>query len=106
MIGNAIPDIPRLYTAIAELPTARADFIFALESLICAVRDITLLKFGESVQLLFYTNADDAKAAAKELNTKRLIKIYELLKDALEDASRNVSTSAIAADLGAKIRLI
>ena len=95
-----------LYTAISELPSSRREFIYALESLICAIRDITLIKFGDDIQLLFYTYSEDAKAAAKDMNTKRLIKIYEILKDALEDSSRNVSTSAIMADLGAKIRLI
>ena len=108
IISALYPSVPysELYTAISELPSSRSDFIFALEALICAVRDIILLKFDGNAQLLFYTNAQDAKTLSKELSTKRLIKIYEILEGALEDASRNVSTSAITADLGAKIRLI
>ncbi len=108
IVSSLYPSVPysELYTAISELPSSRGEFILALESLICAVRDIALIKFGDDVQLLFYTDKEAAKAVAKELNTKRLIKIYEILKYALEDASRNVSTSAITADLGAKIRLI
>ena len=108
IISALYPSVPysELYTAISELPSSRSDFIFALEALICAVRDIILLKFDDNAQLLFYTNAQDAKTLSKELSTKRLIKIYEILEGALEDASRNVSTSAITADLGAKIRLI
>ena len=108
IVSALYPSVPysELYTAISTLPSSRGDFILALESLICAVRDIILLKFDGKAQLLFYTNAEDVKALTKELNTKRLIKIYEILESALEDSSRNVSTSAITADLGAKIRLI
>ena len=108
IVAALYPSVPysELYTAISELPSSRGEFIFALELLICAVRDISLIKFGDDVQLLFYTDKEAAREVAKELNTKRLIKIYEILKDSLEDASRNVSTAAITADLGAKIRLI
>lgn len=108
IVSALYPSVPysELYTAISTLPSSRSDFILALESLICAVRDIIILKFDGKAQLLFYTKTEDVKALAKELNTKRLIKIYEILESALEDSSRNVSTAAITADLGAKIRLI
>ena len=108
IVSALYPSVPysELYTAISELPSSRSDFIFALESLICAVRDIILAKFDGEIQLLFYTSSSDAKTLAREMNTKRLIKIYEILESALDDASKNVSTSAIMADLGAKIRLI
>jgi len=51
-------------------------------------------------------SSETAKAIAAEMNTKRLITVYELLKDALDDASKNVGISAITAGLGAKIKLI
>ena len=49
---------------------------------------------------------EEAKALAEKMNTKRLITVYELLKDALDDASKNVGIAAITAGLGARIKLI
>ena len=108
-ITNALrPSAPysRLYTAITELPTSRAEFSESLESLICALRDITLVKFDKDVPLLFYSSKEKAIELARELNTKRLLALYELLKDALADVSKNVGVTAIMAELGAKIRMI
>ena len=95
-----------LYSAISELPNSRIDLSAAIESLISAIRDITLIKFDENLQLLFFTSRADAASIAKDMNTKRLIRICDILKDALEDNSKNVSTAAIITDLGAKIKLI
>jgi len=95
-----------LYTAISELPTSRAEFCEAVEEVMSAVRDITLIKLDPTLPLIFYTSRETAKAIAAEMNTKRLITVYELLKDALDDASKNVGISAITAGLGAKIKLI
>jgi len=95
-----------LYAAISELPTSRVELTCALETLICAVRDITLIRFDKNLQFLFFTSYEQAESAACDMNTKRLIRISEILKDALEDVTKNVSTSAIIADLGAKIKLM
>lgn len=94
------------YSVISELPTSRGEFCEALESVICAVRDITLVRLSPSVPLLFYTSQEDARAKAKDMSTKKLIAIYEILKEALENAGKNVGISAIVAELGAKIKLI
>lgn len=95
-----------LHLAISELPTARGEFCDALESIICALRDLTLLHLDPNVPLLFYTSREDAKSASKDISTKKLIAVYEVIKDALEDAGKNVGVSAITAELGAKIKLI
>ncbi len=95
-----------LYSAVSDLPAARAEFCEAVEELMCAIRDITLVKLDPTAPLIFYTSRDTAKRLAGEISTKRLITIYELLKDALEDASKNVGIPAIMAMLGARIKLI
>lgn len=95
-----------LFSAISELPTSRTEFIESLELAISALRDITLVKFDKEAPLLFYSSREKAIAASRDINTKRLLAIYEILKDALDDATKNVGTSAIIAQLGAKIRLI
>ena len=94
------------FSVISELPTSRSEFCEALELVICAVRDITLVRLSKDVPLLFYTSVEDAMEKAKDMSTKKLIAIYEILKDALENAGKNVGVSAIVAELGAKIKLI
>lgn len=95
-----------LYGAISELPTSRSELVFALEALMCAIRDVTLSKFDRNISLTFYTSRDEAQAAAKEMNTKRLLSVYEAVKNALEDTEKNVGIAAVVADLAAKIKLL
>ncbi|MBO7303735.1 MAG: AAA family ATPase [Clostridia bacterium] len=95
-----------LYAALSALPQSRVEFSAAIELLISALRDITLIRLDGDVPLLFYSSRDAALTAAKDLKTKRLLALYEILSDALQDASKNVSVSAIAADLGVKIKFI
>ena len=95
-----------LYSQIASLPTSRSEFIEALEDILTALRDLTLIKLNKSAQLLFYPTAQACENATKDLSMKRLLTVYDYIKDALADASRNVSVCAICADLGVKIKLI
>lgn len=95
-----------LYSAISRLPSGRTEFREALELIMTALRDLTLIKFDESAPLLFYVSRDEAKRIAGELSAKRLLTVYDLVKDALDDAGRNVGVSAISADLSVKIKLI
>jgi DNA polymerase-3 subunit delta' len=95
-----------LYSAIGQLPTSRAEFTEALESVLSALRDITLIKFDKDAPLLFYTSRESLGEIAEEISAKRLLAIYDVVKDALADVMRNVGVSAICADLGVKIKLI
>ena len=95
-----------LYSAISRLPSQRTEFREALELIMTALRDLTLIKFDETAPLLFYVSRDEAKRIAGELSAKKLLTVYDLVKDALDDAGRNVGVSAISADLSVKIKLI
>lgn len=95
-----------LYSAISALPTGRQDFTSSLEILLSAIRDLQLIKYNPGISLIFYTSYDEALKYSKELNAKRLISIYELIKEALRDTARNVSISAITSNLAAKIKLL
>lgn len=108
IISAMRPGVPysELYAALSSLPQSRADFSAAVELLISALRDITLIRLDGEVPLLFYSSREAALGAAKELKTKRLLALYEILSDALDDAGKNVSVSAICADLGVKIKFI
>ena len=95
-----------LHTAMSELPTAREDFICAVETLICAVRDLALIKYDGNVNLSFYSSRDEALETVGTISSKRLLMIYDVLKGALEDATKNVSTFAILSVMRTKIRLL
>ena len=104
-LRNAVP-YSELHTAISELPSSREDFITAVETLITAVRDLALIKYDDGVALSFYSSRENAKSMASELNAKRLLMVYDVLKDALEDATKNVGVAAIVSVMRTKIRLL
>ncbi len=95
-----------LYEAMAELPRTRAEFTEALELLMCASRDLLLVKLDRKAPLLFYTSHEEAISAAKETNTKKLLAFYDAVRAAVENTGKNVSVSTVSADLAAKIKLL
>lgn len=95
-----------LYTTIKSLPTKRDELTDSLESITVALRDLILLKFNKDAPLLFYPVREVALALAGGITSKRLIKIYDIITDSLDDLSKNVSTSALLTNLGARIKLI
>jgi DNA polymerase-3 subunit delta' len=96
----------RLRSAIHELPTDRSEFSEAVESLISALRDITLLKLDRSVPLIFFSSRERALEYGRDMNAKGLIAISEILREALGDASKNVSIPTILTDITVKIKQI
>ncbi len=95
-----------LYSAIACLPSQRADFIEATEVVMTALRDLILIKNNKNAPLLFYTSGEECAELSESFSQKRLLSIYDLFKDALADTMKNVGVAAICADLGVKIKLI
>ena len=95
-----------LYSAIRALPTKKNEFAEAIESVISAVRDLIVLKNAPDAALVFFSDRDMARSLSEEISLKRLIGIYDILKDTLEDNARNVNIAAMTTSLGAKIKLI
>ena len=95
-----------LLTAIGALPTKKDEFTEAIESVISAIRDIILLKNSPDAPLVFYSDREAARALAEEFNTKRLLAIYDIMKNALEDSARNVNVPSLITVMGAKIKFI
>ncbi len=95
-----------LYTELLKLSGSKSDFIDSLEELMSAIRDLILLKKDKSAPMLFYTDREKATATSERISQQRLLKIYDTIKNALEDAAKNVSVSVIISNLGAKIKLI
>ena len=95
-----------LYTTVKALPTKRDELTDALESITVALRDLILIKFNKDAPLLFYPVRDRALEISGGISSKRLLKIYDIITDSLDDLSKNVSTSALLTNLGARIKLI
>lgn len=95
-----------LYSAIKELPTKKDELAEALENLTVALRDLILLKFDKEAPCLFFTSRERGAKLAGEHSSKRLIAIYDIVRDSLEDLSKNANVNAMITCLGARIKLI
>ncbi len=99
-------DFLSLYTAISSLPKKRAEFKEALEELLCAIRDLILMKHDTNAPLTFFHTHKDAKERAEKMNAKRLFAIYDIIEKALDDNSKNANMDVQTANLAAQIKLI
>lgn len=95
-----------LYTTIRSLPTKKDELCEALESITVALRDLVLLKYDASAPLLFYPDRERARELADGMSARRLMRVYDIISEALDDLLRNVNVSAMTTALGAKIKLI
>ena len=95
-----------LYTTIRSLPTKKDELYEALESITVALRDLMLLKYDATAPLLFYPDRAKARELADGMSARRLMRIYDIISDSLDDLARNVNVSAMTTALGAKIKLI
>ncbi len=95
-----------LYTALTALPTKRSELAEAIESIISAICDLIRLKFDKNAPLIFFSSGETARELAASMTSKRLLGIYDIMKNALDDIQKNANVSAVTASLGAKIKLI
>ncbi len=95
-----------LYEAVFNLPTKRNEFTEALELLINAIGDLVSAKKSDSLSLLFFTSAEEAKEMASGISTGRLIKIYDIVSEAYESCTKNANITLIAADMSVKIKMV
>jgi acetylornithine deacetylase/succinyl-diaminopimelate desuccinylase-like protein len=76
-----------------------------LEALVLALADLIKLKYSESAPLSFFSNREEALSLASKMATKKLSCIYDSVKEAIDENSKNASISALITNLGAKIKL-
>ena len=95
-----------LYLAVSKLPTDRKKFVPALEGLILAIRDIILCRFDEKCVPVFYSSREKAISLSKKTSSKKLLKVYDILTLALQDAKSNVGISALITGIATKIKLL
>lgn len=95
-----------LYTTIRALPTKKDELKEALENITDALRDLILIKHDAGAPLVFYPVREEAKQIASTLTSRRLLKVYDIISESLDDLARNANVSAMTTALGAKIKLI
>ena len=94
-----------LYTAVNALPQKRAELGEALDTLSVALADLIKHKSDKNAPLTFFINAEAARELSEGISTKRLLSVYDAVRDAAIDNSRNANISALTSCLGAKIKL-
>ena len=95
-----------LYSAIMALPQKRAELGEVLDDISMALCDLVKIKFSKNCTLTFFPNAEAAEKLGDGLSPKKLMSVYEAVREAAEDNSKNANIGALTACLGAKIKLI
>lgn len=95
-----------LYTAIKDFPTKKDELCNTLECLMTALRDLIVSKFDKNAPSLFFTSREACEEMARDIPTKRITQIYDVVKDSLDDLSKNANINAMITCLGARIKLI
>ncbi len=95
-----------LYTAIKGLPIKKDELRSYLEFTTVALRDLLLLKHDRGAPLTFFTSRDDGIKLSESMPSARINAIYEIMREALVDLSKNVNVNSLVTILGARIKLI
>ena len=95
-----------LYSAVNSLPQKRIELGEALDSLSVALSDLVKYKSDRNAPLTFFTSVAAAHEIAESISVKRLLSVYDAVRDAALDNQRNANISALTACLGAKIKLV
>lgn len=94
-----------LYAAVNALPQKRAELSEALDTLSVALSDLIKYKSDRNAPLTFFVNTESAREISEGISQKRLLAVYDAVRDAALDNSRNANISALTSCLGAKIKL-
>ena len=107
IIEAMLPGAPysALLSAMSSLSQKRPELKEELEALVLALADLIKLKYSESAPLSFFSNREEALSLASKMATKKLSSIYDSVKEAIDENSKNANISALITNLGAKIKL-
>lgn len=94
-----------IHQAISRFSTKRTELLETLEGLIGALRDLTILKYSPNATMVFFPSADEAIKQCGNIETKKLIALYDAANEAHELCTRNANVSNLLASLASKIRL-
>ena len=94
-----------LYSAMEHFPTKRAELIITLERLMNALRDLTVTKYDTTAKTVFFPTSKEAVDQCGDISIKRLIALYDAVKEAHELCIKNANVTNLLASLTSKIRL-
>ena len=95
-----------LYAAINSLPQKRTELNEAFDLISLAISDLIKCKLSKDAEPIFFANAAEARTLCDAIGLKRLTSVYDAVRDAAEDNSKNANIAALISCLGAKIKLI
>ena len=93
-----------LYGACAGLPQKREELRAVLELTLIALRDIISGEYSDKAPRLFFTSKDSAEKYIGSASARRLVKIFDVITDAIADLEKNVSIPPLLTDLSVKIK--
>ncbi len=96
----------RLSRAISDIPSkSRVELTEALEEIIKATRDLIVVKAsGGKAKLVFFTSQAEAEALSRQIGTRRLLALEEVLGDAIRLNSMNANIQSILANISARLK--
>ena len=89
-VGSRVP-YSRLYQAVAALPTKRKELTSELSYLLSAIRDLTLLKRDENVQLCYFDERESAIQTAAAYSLRCLFAIYDATEQVIKQVDQNAN---------------
>ncbi len=93
-----------IYSAVMALPQKRAELSIAIEQIICAVRDLIVLKEDGNAPLIFFPTREDGLRYSESTDRKRLFMLYDALCEAQELCQKNANVSNLLINLMARIK--
>ena len=94
-----------IYSALSRFPIKRAELNLSLERLMSALRDLLVIKYHREARTVFFPSADEAERLCGDISEKKLVRLYDAVKEALELSSRNANIPNLLASLCSKLKL-
>lgn len=91
-------------SAISLLPTKRAELSAALERIMNALRDLTVIQYSHDARTVFFPDAETAKRLCGTPSAKRLTSVYDIISDAHELCVKNANVANLVATLSSRIK--
>ncbi len=88
---------------IAMLPSSRNELADILEELYSGVSELITVKYDTGAIRTLYRNSDEALKISRKIGIKKLVSLYELLKDIQNDCLENANIHTLLTAFAAKI---
>ena len=93
-----------IIAGVGGLSQKRAELSSELEMLMLALRDIISFKVHAGVPPLFFTSEGERAELARQLDTRRLFALYDVISKAYDDNQKNANITTLTTNLAASIK--